>query len=82
MDDDLVSVSRRVASRQLMQTHEALNIHVVLVEHSRETGQDRAINTCEILRTELRLYIKVCVVNVRRQESRLLPGAGCKPPRK
>ncbi len=88
MDDDLVPVSRRVFSRQLMQTHEALSIGVVLVQHARETRQERAINTCQILRSELRLYIKVGVVNVHRQESR--PSArsglqkhqgsdGCKP---
>ncbi len=70
MNDDLVPFSRRVVSRQLMQTHEALNIRVVLVEHARETREKRAINTCEILGSELRLYIKVGVVNVHRQESR------------
>ncbi len=70
MDDDLVPISTRVVSRQLMQTHEALNIRVVLVQHARETGQESAINTCEILGSELRLYIKVGVVNVHRQESR------------
>ncbi len=32
MDDDLVPVSRRVVSRQLMRTHEAQNIRVVLIQ--------------------------------------------------
>ncbi len=50
--------------------HEALNIRVVLVEHARETRQESAIDICEILRSELRLYIKVGVVNLHRQESR------------
>ncbi len=58
MDDDLVPVSRRVLSRQLMHTHEALNIRVVLVEHACETREKSAINTCEILGSELRMYIK------------------------
>ncbi len=48
MDDDIVPVSRRVLSRQLMQTQEALKIRFVLVEHARETREKSAINTCEI----------------------------------
>ncbi len=67
MNDDLVGV----VPRQLTQTHAALNICVVLVQHARETGQESAINTYEILRSELRLYIKVGVMNLYRQESRL-----------
>ncbi len=67
MNDDFVPVSRRIVSRQLMQTHEALNIRVVLVQHARETRQESAINTSEMLRAELRLYVEVGVLN--RQES-------------
>ncbi len=70
MDDDLVPFSRLVISGYLMQTHEALNIRVLLVPYARETGQESAINTCEILRSELSLCIKVCVFNVHKQESR------------
>ncbi len=82
MNDDLVLFSKRLVSRQLMQTHEALNIRVVLVQHARETRHESAINTCEILGSELRLYINVVVVNVHRQESRTLSEAGCKAPKK
>ncbi len=49
-----------------MQTHETLNIRIVLVQHAGESRQESAINTCEILGSELRLYIKVGVVNVHR----------------
>ncbi len=59
-----------------MQTHKALNICAVLVQHARETRQESAIDTCEILGSELRLYIKVGVVNVHRQESRPSPWSG------
>ncbi len=61
INDDLVPVSRRVFSRQFMETHEALNIRVVLVQHIRETREESSINTCEILRLELRVYIEVAV---------------------
>ncbi len=47
MDDDLVPVSGRVVSRQLMQTHEALNIHVVLVQHVHEICQESANHASE-----------------------------------
>ncbi len=70
MNDDLVPLSRRVVSRELMQTHEGLNIRVVFVQHTSETREESAINTCEILRSELRLYVEVGVVNVHRHESR------------
>ncbi len=66
MNDDLIPVSRCAVSRHLMQTHEALNVRIVLVEHARES----ATKTCEILRSELRLYVKVGAVNIHRRESR------------
>ncbi len=69
MNDDLVPVSGRIVSRQFVQTHEALNICVVLVKHAREICQESTINASKILRSELRLYIKVSVMDVNRQES-------------
>ncbi len=70
MDDDFVPVSRRVDARKLMQTHETLNIRAALVQHARKICHESAINASEILRSEVRLYIEVCIVNVHRQESR------------
>ncbi len=64
MDDDLLQVGS--VSRQLTHTHEALNIRFVLVQHVREISQESLINPSENLRSELRLYIKVGVVNVHR----------------
>ncbi len=53
-----------------MKTHEGLNIRVVLVQYARETREESEINTCKILRSKLRLYVEVGVVNAHRQESR------------
>ncbi len=61
-----------------MQTHETLNIRVALVQHAREICQKSALNASEILRSELRLYIEVCIVNLQDNKAGLLPEAGCK----
>ncbi len=64
MDDDFVWASRLVFSRQLIQTHEALNVRVVHVQHAREICQESTINTCKIMASELIPYVEAGALNI------------------
>ncbi len=80
MNDGLVAFSLRIVMCEHMQTHKALNVSVPVFPHTFEAGQKRGINFGKIMSSNLRLHIKVGVVNV--QECNVSTGAGFRAPGK